>query len=123
MLRPGQLLYTAAARATCAINNVAGSRQGGSEAGENSVFEVDLTYGTEIAGYIQLFFVVNVSFTLYQAERSQSNDRANQSDDMLSQVYGCTTNPIPIRPCQGKGNPQTSKERSGSLRAGQVCWL
>lgn len=42
MLRPGQLLYTAA-RATFAINNVAGSRHGGKDEAESGVFKVDFT--------------------------------------------------------------------------------
>lgn len=36
--------------------------------------------------------------------------RAHQSDDLLSQVCGCTTNPLPIHPLLDKGNPQASKE-------------
>ncbi len=39
MLRPGQLLYTAA---TFAINNVAGSRHGGKDDAESGVFKVDI---------------------------------------------------------------------------------
>lgn len=42
MLRPGQLLYTAS-RATCTINNVAGSRHGGKDEAESGVFKVDFT--------------------------------------------------------------------------------
>lgn len=41
-VRPGQLLYTAT-RATCAINNVAGSRHKGKDEAENHVFKVDFT--------------------------------------------------------------------------------
>lgn len=40
MLRPGQLLYTAA-RAVLAINNVVGSRHEGREKAEKGAFKVD----------------------------------------------------------------------------------
>lgn len=85
-----------------------------------------------IARSIKYFFVTYVSFTLCRGECCQSNHSLkpalNKSEPIGRQIepgvwmHYCT-NTIPIHPLQDKGNPQASKEQSGSLQAGQVCRL
>lgn len=72
-----------------------------------------VSYSTGIARSIKYFFVFRIStipgrtFSVWSQLKTWI--RAHQSDDMLSQVCGCTTNPIPLHPPQNKGNPKLQK--------------